>query len=135
MTNVTGFTETLMNAPKNDFRGAEKEVMVVARHLKTTATALLSLSFFNPICAKCTQTDYDPFTVRSNCESSRCLQSGHPCAAGVASSAALTGTLGVVASGVDPVRYHAYHSQHVTRRLPREGGKRLRISFSNRKLP
>jgi hypothetical protein len=59
MTNVTGFTETLINAPKNDFRGAEEEVA----HLKTTATALPSLSFFNPICATCTQTDYDPFTA------------------------------------------------------------------------
>jgi hypothetical protein len=33
----------------------------------------------------------------------------------------MVGTLGTVATGVDPVRYLACHSQHVTRCLPREG--------------
>lgn len=38
-----------------------------------------------------------------------------------ANSAALTGTLGVAATGVDPSRNHACHSEHVTRRSARQG--------------
>jgi hypothetical protein len=38
-----------------------------------------------------------------------------------ANSAAPVGTLGVAATGVNPVRYHACHSQHVTDCLHDEG--------------